>query len=165
MKTDGSTKPESDINFNGYKITNLKNPENDQDGVTKSYFVEHTQRKRVVYDKFIQSGNEVMIDTSANPDWKYVFISVKLDTLSSSLVIFRKVATNKKNLTARCNLNYEITDNFLFNIQGDVELKHISNDSVLVRVFDFGTFTVERPITFTAKDNDPKYGVDHIEIV
>ncbi|ASZ85085.1 105R [Cherax quadricarinatus iridovirus] len=93
LKIDGSVKPTEDIDWNDNKITNVAEPTEPTDIVTKKYTDEKVESfpkpKRIVYDNFFQGGNSREIDTTQYPDWTHIFVTVKINLQTIFCVIHR----------------------------------------------------------------------------
>ncbi|ATE87042.1 hypothetical protein, partial [Shrimp hemocyte iridescent virus] len=127
------------------------------------------KKSKIEYNTFIQSGNEVTIDTSTNPRWLYILCWVKLKNYHHSTILFRndvRKRFNSKRNISRININEALGQvDSTFILMGDVKIENMTIDSVTILVENFGKYNTTLPITFTAFDNDPEFGVEKIVIV
>ncbi|ASZ85153.1 173R [Cherax quadricarinatus iridovirus] len=164
----GKNKIVSDINWNDFKITNLKYPENDQDLITKKYIQDEKAAGNIyrsfIFDDFIESGSERTIDFSENPDWTVMMINIRLFLVLEIGCLFRHQVGVVSYYTGNGDMG-PTTDFFKYKIFGEAVIKNIDDDAnkITIAAQNFGY------IKLTENDkeykNEALYGIAGIEFI
>ncbi|ASZ85152.1 172R [Cherax quadricarinatus iridovirus] len=170
---DGTNKPTEDIDWAGNKITNLKQPENPGDAVTKAY-ADKIKLNYLSYGTFIKTGESVTIDTTSFPDWQYILGTIKLKNNFKPLIIFRedvgkifasKIRGDGTFEPGNMNDTEAINESKKFQYVGQVVLEEVTSTTAKIKAQNFGHYDVfANPVLLSSGDGlTDEYGIQKLQ--
>ncbi|ASZ85015.1 035R [Cherax quadricarinatus iridovirus] len=161
LKTDGSTKPSADIDFDGHNVKNLKAPTNDNDGATRSYI--KGKLKRIGYNSVIQSTKTKSISTASNPNWTMLLIVVSYFDYYIPFIVFRDEID--ENFTFSMNGDGDPTNvEYRYHYYGSFNITEATSQKVTIKVNKFYYYDEEDKKYFEKTGNN-KYGILSVKII
>ena len=154
------------LNMDNHYINNVLDPADPQDVATKKYVDGIVMRRRsILYTTPITSSNTATINSTTNPNWRRIVLSITMFKYHQSLTIFRsQVGLVQRLVVLGDGLPNE--SSFKFQYMGEVILSEASDNIVKITAQNFGfyIFTDSIPYTWSPKDHHLNYKITHVEI-